>query len=277
MGGQDTLVCPGCGEPADPTDALCPDCGYHHLGRLRFSPADPGPKPVSEEVDAGEGSGQPAQADQEGRCPECGEPIDRDVNACRRCGHLHMARLDLSVSGQAPARAQQPFTYVCQDPACGVTNTIYSEEQNICRNCGQELWLGREAREARWYEEHGRLLERDEEIGFMFSLFLCAMLLLGLGMLVGCFTQAKLARRDRKKGERMNSEAGRPPLARSDRRFGGLSGGEYWVNLGPDPEDRPEDYDPEVPRWRGVFTRYYFRGWLVTVLPAFIVVLVLSN
>lgn len=276
MGGQDTLVCPGCGEPADPADALCPDCHFHHLGRLRIVAADRG-KPVSEERDAGEGSGQPAQADQEGGCPECGEPIDRDVNACGRCGHLHMARLDLAASGGAPGRAQQPFTYVCQDPTCGVTNTIYSDEQNICRNCGQELWLGREAREARWYEEHGRSLEDSEGIEFAVGLFLCAVALLGLGMVVSYLTKQKIGQRDREQGERMNREAGRPLLARSDRRFGGLSGGEYQVNLGPDPEDRPDDYDPEVPRWRVIFTRYYFRGWLVTVPPAFIVLVVLSN
>lgn len=244
---SEILVCPGCGEPADPTDSLCPSCGYHHLGRLSHLAADE--PPVEAEVDPAESP--EAQADTE-RSLEEGEATQ-----------------------EGPATLL--FTYVCPNPTCQRVNKVFNEDHNGCFNCGQELWLSREARKARWYEEHGRRLERDEEIGFMISLFLCAILLLGLGMLVGCFTQAKVARRDRRKGERMNQEAGRPLLARSDRRFGGLSGGEYWVNLGPDPEDRPDDYDPEVSRRLDIFTRYYFRGWLVTVLPAFIVVLVLSN
>jgi hypothetical protein len=95
---------------------------------------------------------------------------------------------------------------------------------------------------------------------------MCVLAFLGVPMVVGSIVRFKRAKELQAKGEEMNRAAGRPKLARSTRHFGGLSGGEYWVKRGPDPDDRPGDAEFDEPDWLPIFRRVYYLTWVAAVI-----------
>jgi hypothetical protein len=218
-------------------------------------------------------------------CPGCGEAIDPNLNICEHCGFVHLGRLEANSASTDKSRSDETGpvrkeaeipspeyqsrgtsrnSYICPHPDCRERNYVFDESANRCFNCGRELWLSREAREARWYEEHGRRLGRDLEVVGILALGLCIIALLGIPLLVGVIVQGRRGNAQRKKGEAMNREAGRKPQARAARHFG-ETGGEYWVYQGPDGEDRPDHPEFGEPEWLKPFARIYYISWLVIV------------
>lgn len=176
-----------------------------------------------------------------------------------------------SKSGGRAGKGKPLFSFVCPHADCQERNFVFDEADNICFNCQRELWLGREAREARWYEEAGRKQFHSGGDLELVGLGLCPVALLGVPMLIRGNIERKHGRMLQERGEDMNRKAGRPNLARSTRHFGGLSGGEYRTKRGPDEADAPDGLETDLSAWIKVFARIYYSLWVVGVIAALVI------
>jgi hypothetical protein len=261
-----TWVCPGCKEGTDPSVNQCEHCGYLHLGRLKQGEVpsisgDTAPEPAVTGVFSGYEDIEKS-VDRE-PIVIAGSKIGRPGNSAIGSEHLTQPKDD--------TRQRPLHSFLCPNPNCRERNVVFKEDNNICFNCGCEMFLTQDGREARWYEESGRQRGGSGTFGVFLGLGLCVVAFFGVPLLVSGILDLRRGKLERQRGEEMNRAAGRRPQARMNRHLGGLSGGEIWSDVGPDATDRPEHPEFGDPAWLKPFARIYYLVWLICVVAVFIV------